>query len=698
MHLPVDDALPELLGTLRDQGRALLIAPPGAGKTTRVPPALLSEPWCEGRVLLLVPRRLAARAAAEFMANAAGEEVGRTIGYQTRLDSRVGPGSRIVAMTHGVFLSQIQNHPELRGVSAVLFDEIHERSLDSDLALALTLDAAHAFRPDLRLLAMSATLDGTRIGRALGDAPMIRCEGKAHPLEVRHLGRDASLSIERQVAAACRQALADNRTGSVLAFLPGTAEIERTADAIGQLPADVILHKLHGSVEPALQRAAIAAPPEGKRKLVLATNIAETSLTLEDVRIVIDSGLVRRPRYDRGAGLTRLVTERVSRASATQRAGRAARQAPGLALRLWEQAATAALPEHEPPEILEGDLSALLLACLRWGERDPTRLRWADPPPAAALQEARQRLEQLGAVDPGGLITAHGQAIARLPLDPRLAHMLLESASRGCAAVAAEAALLLSERGLGGNDPDLEVRLRRWRSDRSPRAEAARRLAARLRRLAETEAASPKTAPRPTEGFELACAIALAFPERAARRRDGRGETWQSVGGRGFRLDPASSLAGSQWLAVAEVSGQASGARILAAAAIEEEQLLSLFADRVEEVRRCDFDPQPEAYRPAAAAAWERSNCPPGQTRRRTRRRSPARCSPASASMASACCRGHPPAKRSGSVPPSPGNTTRPYRRSTTLRFSPALKTGCRPLWPAIAALAISRAIGFCGC
>ena len=579
---PIDEVLPDLLGALRAGPRALLIAPPGAGKTTRVAPALLDQPWCNGQVLLLVPRRLAARAAAEFIARERGEAAGETIGYATRLDSKVGKSTRVIAMTHGVFLARIQADPELANVSAVLFDEVHERSLDNDLALALALDAAQALRPDLRILAMSATLDGARFGKLMGDPPRIESQGKSHPLTVHHLGRDAAQKIEPQMAAAIRRALGEYE-GSLLAFLPGVAEIERTADALGNLPSDVVLHRLHGGIEPAAQRAALAGPAPGKRKLVLASAIAETSLTLDDVRIVVDSGLARRPRYDRGAGLTRLVTERASRAAVTQRAGRAARQAPGVAIRLWEEAATASLPAHDPPEILEADLSSLFLTCLLWGESDPARLPFLDPPPAPALAEARHRLLRLGAIDDEGRITAHGRAIAAISLEPRLAHMLIEARAGGFGAAAADAAALLTERGLGGNDPDLEVRHRRWLGDRSPRAQAAKRMA---ERWAKGEKG---------QGQDIARPIALAFPDRLSRRRDSSGEHWQSVGGRGFRLDPASPLARSDWLAVAEVAGAASGARILSAAAIETSAVESLFADRIETYTDVRFDPSTSA-------------------------------------------------------------------------------------------------------
>jgi len=592
--LPIDDVLPQLLASLRKGPRALLVAPPGAGKTTRVAPALLNECWCTGQVLLLVPRRLAARAAAEFMASAHGERPGETIGYATRLDSKVGKQTRVIVMTHGVFLSRIQSEPELPDVSAVLFDEVHERGLDNDLALALALDAASALRPDLRLVAMSATLDVERFQALLDNPPTIVSEGKSYPLDICYVGRDAAARIEPQMASAIRAGLREHE-GSLLAFLPGVAEIERTAEALGAVPPDVELHKLHGGIEPAAQRNALASPPAGKRKLVLATSIAETSVTLEDVRIVVDSGLARRPRYDRGAGLTRLVTERASRAAVTQRAGRAARQGPGIAIRLWEEAATASLPAHDPPEILEADLSSLLLTALLWGESDPRRLPFLNQPTTAALDEARRRLSSLGAIDEEGRVTQHGRAIAALPLEPRLAHMLIDATARGFGAAAADVAALLTERGLGGNDPDLELRWRRWRSDKSPRTEAARTLAAGWRRRLNVGEMR-------VDEHDLAKALALAFPDRLSRRRDPSGETWQSVGGRGFRLDPTSTLARAKWLAVGEVAGHASGARILSAAAIEEQAVLDLFAGRIEVRHDGEFDPATGSVTPTRSS------------------------------------------------------------------------------------------------
>jgi ATP-dependent helicase HrpB len=578
--LPIGAVLPQLLAVLREQCNAVLVAPPGAGKTTAVASALLSEPWCSGEILLLSPRRLTARAAAERMAELAGERVGETIGYATRLDSRRSARTRILVLTEGIFRNRIQADPELTGVSAVLFDEVHERSLESDFGLALALDAQGALRPDLRLLAMSATLDGARFAALMGGAPVIESEGRSFPIELRYVGRAAEKRIEDQMAPAIRRALGDAE-GSLLAFLPGVAEIERTAERLEAMPPDVDLHRLHGSLEPAAQRAAIAAPPPGRRKVVLATSIAETSLTLDGVRIVVDSGLARRPRYDRGAGMTRLVTERASQAAVTQRAGRAGRQGPGIVYRLWEEAATAALPRFDPPEILEADLSALLLDCALWGVSDPRTLRWLDPPPAAAVEEARKRLLSLGAIDAQGRPTAHGEKMAALPLPPRLAHMLIEAGQRGWARTAAEAAVLLSERGLGGNEADLELRLSRWRREKGQRAEGARRLAERW-----TAMVSPPAGGR----GEIGACVALAFPDRLSRRRSTSGEDWISVGGRGFRLDPASPLAREQWLAVAEVSGSAAGARILSAAAIDEAAVLDLFADRIEQGRQLAFD------------------------------------------------------------------------------------------------------------
>ncbi|MEK9212576.1 ATP-dependent helicase HrpB [Sphingomonas sp. 2378] len=585
MTLPVTAVLPDLLAALANAPNAVLVAPPGAGKTTAVAPALLDQPWCTGEVLLLSPRRLAARAAAERMAALAEEPVGRTFGYATRMDTKVSAATRVTVVTEGIFVARIQADPELAGVSAVLFDEVHERSLNGDFGLALALDAQAGLRPDLRLVAMSATLDGRRFSSLMGDAPVIESEGRSHPLTLRHLGRAAEARIEDSVAAAIRRALQDEPEGDILAFLPGTAEIARTAERLATLPSAIAIHELHGSLDPAAQRAAIRRDPEGRRRVVLATSIAETSLTLDGVRIVVDSGLARRPRYDRAAGMTRLVTERASQAAVTQRAGRAARQSPGVAYRLWEAAATAGLPRFDPPEILEADLSALLLGTALWGVGDPRALPWLDPPPEAAVAEARARLTVLEALDESGRPTAHGKAIARLPMPPRLAHMLIRSGERGLAATAAEVAVLLGERGIGGQDVDLEQRLRRWRTERGPKAEAARAMAKRWASLA------PKPVEQEAWDHPAGVCLALAYPDRVARRRDATGENWASVGGRGFRLDPTSGLASSEWLAVGETQGAASGARILSAAPLDLATVEALFADRIETRRTVTFNP-----------------------------------------------------------------------------------------------------------
>ncbi|BBF71281.1 ATP-dependent helicase HrpB [Sphingomonas bisphenolicum] len=584
--LPIHAVLPDLLAALRTGSNAVLVAPPGAGKTTAVAPALLGEPWCTGQVLLLSPRRLAARAAAERIAEMMGEQPGGTVGYATRMDSKVSARTRLLVLTEGIFVRRIQDDPELAGVSAVLFDEVHERSLDSDFGLALALDAQSALRPDLRVVPMSATLDGARFASLLANAersaPVIESEGRIQPLDLRHIGRAAEKKIEDEMAAAIRRALAEEAEGDLLAFLPGVREIERTAERIEGI-AEV--HMLHGSLDPGAQRAAIRRSRSGARKVILATSIAETSLTIDGVRIVVDSGLARRPRYDRAAGVTRLVTERASQASATQRAGRAARQRPGVAYRLWEAAASAGMPPFDPPEILESDLSSLLLDCALWGVSDPGALRWLDPPPAAAVEEARRRLTVLEALDEDGRTTPHGKALATLPLSPRIAHMLVRAGEMGLADVAAEVAVLLGERGVGGQDTDLTLRRQRWRRESGKRADAARGLARRWARLVQR-------APGNGDGdHAVGLCLALAFPDRVAKRRSADGADWASVGGRGFRLDPLSPLAREAWLAVGEVQGSAAGARILSAAPIGESEVIALFGARIAEHRTVRFRP-----------------------------------------------------------------------------------------------------------
>jgi len=582
--LPIHAILPQLLDALRGAPSAVLIAPPGAGKTTAVAPALIREPWCTGQVIVLSPLRVAARAAAERMAELLGEPAGETVGYVTRLDARRSAKTRIVVMTEAIFVSALLADPELSGISAVLFDEAHERGLGSDLALALSIEAQGVLRDDLRLLVMSATLDGARFARLLGDCPVVESEGKAHPLDIRWLGSRPDLKPEQAAASAIVQAWGEEE-GDILAFLPGVAQIERCADLLAERLPQALVLPLHGQVEPAGQRAAIRRDPGGRRRVVLATSIAETSLTLDGVRIVVDAGLSRRSEFDKAAGVSRLVTVRASQASAAQRAGRAARQGPGVAYRLWEAAAHAGREAFDPPEILTSDLTPLALTLAQWGAGDPAAMAWIDPPPAAAMAAARGALAALGALDADGRITAHGQAMAALPMEPALAHMLLFAAARGPesggqAEEAARLALLLQERGLGGRGEDLAARLERWQRERGGRAEASRALAARWAKAAER--ASRELGAERGAQVPLGVLLAEAFPDRIARARGASGEEWLASGGRGYRLDPASSLSRAPWLVIGDAQGEAKGARITAALALEEAEVTRYLAHRIE--------------------------------------------------------------------------------------------------------------------
>ena len=578
---PVLAVLPDLLGSLRTVPNAVLIAPPGAGKTTMVAPALLDEAYCDGQILLLSPRRLAARMAAERISENLGETVGGRVGYATRLDSKHGPKTRILVMTEGIFRNRIISDPELLGVSAVLFDEVHERSIDSDFGLALALEAQAAFRPDLRLLAMSATLDGARFSQLMDDAPVLESEGKRWPLEYLYVGRRTEQTIEIDIVRTVRQALSEQQ-GDLLVFLPGVREIDRAFDALGACGDDIVVHKLHGQIDPAAQRLAVRRDVAGRRKVIFATNIAETSLTINGVRVVIDSGLARRARFDQAAGVTRLVTERASLSAATQRAGRAARQQAGIAYRLWEEAGNGGLPPFDPPEILESDLAPLLLDCARWGENDPAKLRWLDLPPAAAVQQARKLLMSVDALDAHGHITSHGTMLANLPLPPNLAHMVAVAAQSGQAEDAAMLAVLLQERGLGGQGEDIETRFERFVRERGAKGDAARMLAQRIARLCG--ASGDK------QMLSIGGLIGSAFPDRIAKRRDAKGEKWISAMGRGLQLDAASLLARAEWLAVADVQGPASGARILSAAALTEAEIVDRFGHRIESKQILTYD------------------------------------------------------------------------------------------------------------
>lgn len=575
-QLPIHVVLPDLLAALRARTSAVLIAPPGAGKTTAVAPALLAEPWCTGSVIVLSPRRVAARAAAERMAELLGESAGQTIGYLTRLDSKRSAKTRVLVMTEAIFVSTLLNDPELSGVSAVLFDEAHERHLDSDLGLALAIESQTVLREDLRLVVMSATLDGARFARLLAGAPMIESEGKAWPLAIRWLGARPDLRLDEATASAILTAWRDEK-GDILAFLPGVGEIERTRDRLVQRLPDVPILPLHGQCEPAAQRAAIRRDPDGRRRIVLATAIAETSLTLDGVSVVVDAGLSRRAEFDKAAGVTRLVTHRASQAAAAQRAGRAARQGAGVAYRLWEEAAHAGRPAFEPPEVLTSDLAPLLLTLAQWGATKVADLAWLDVPPAPALAAAKASLTALGALDAAGAITPHGRMMASLPMAPGLAHMLLYAAGRGAAAEAAQLALLLQERGLGGRGEDLAQRLDRWNADRSSRAESSRQLARRW-----ADQATRLVTVKQGEVPPLAVLLAEAFPENIAKRRDAAGEDWLTAGGRGLRLDPASSLARAEWLAVGDAQGEAKGARITGAIALTEAEVQRWLPQRLE--------------------------------------------------------------------------------------------------------------------
>jgi ATP-dependent helicase HrpB len=563
--LPIHAVLPDLIAGLRESTAAVLIAPPGAGKTTALAPALLGESWCQGTIILLSPRRVAARAAAERMAEQLGEAAGETIGYVTRLDVKRTARTRVVVMTEAIFVATILSDPELTGVSAVLFDEVHERHLDSDLGLALAIESRAVLREDLRLVVMSATIDGARFARLLGEGTaVIESAGKAWPLDIRWLGHAPDRRIEDAMASAVLTAWRE-QAGDVLAFLPGVREIERVAEALaGKLPGALVL-PLHGQCDPAAQRAAIRRDPQRRRRIVLATAIAETSLTLDGVSVVVDAGLSRRAEFDKAAGVTRLVTHRASRASAAQRAGRAARQGPGVAYRLWEEAGHAGRPEFDPPEMLTSDLAPLTLALAQWGAGDPAAMAWLDPPPAPALDAARKGLAALGALDGEGRITAFGRKVAGLPMDPAQAAMILRASEHGAGEVAAKLALLLQERGLGGRSDDLAQRLSRWDSDRAPRAQASRKLAAGWARRAQ--ALVPVGAGG--EDVPVGILLALGRPDMVARRRDASGETWLSAGGRGYVLDPASPLAAREWMVIGDAQGQAKGARILSGASLE---------------------------------------------------------------------------------------------------------------------------------
>ena len=592
--LPIDAALPSLKTALHDHNATVLVAPPGAGKTTRVPLVLADESWAEGRrILVLEPRRLAARAAAERMARTLGQSVGDTVGIRIRYDHKVSRRTRIEIVTEGVFSRLIIDDPMLGGIAAVLFDEFHERSLDADLGLALARDVQQALRPDLRLLVMSATLDGARIAALLGDAPVIESAGRAFTVETRYVGRDAR-PIEPQVADAIMRATRSEQ-GSLLVFLPGAAEIRRTQGLLeSRLDPSTEVVTLYGALTGEEQDRAIAPALPGRRKIVLATSIAETSITIEGVRIVVDSGLARVPRYEPDVGLTRLETMRVSRAAADQRRGRAGRTEPGICYRLWDEAQTVALEPFAKPEILAADLSSFALDLAEWGSA-PEQLAFLDPPPRAALAEAKTLLAELGALDTDGRITDEGRHLRKLPLPPRLARMVVDAASEGEALQAAEVAALIGEHGLGGSDVDLRDRLSTLRRDRSPRAREADAMARRWASIAEASPTLPlngeeNKSNRKPEVLTVGMLLALAYPERIARHRGGGPGAFLLANGRGAQIDPTSPLARELFLAVAELTGSAAAGRILLAAPIALADIEARFADRIEAREEVTFD------------------------------------------------------------------------------------------------------------
>jgi ATP-dependent helicase HrpB len=602
--LPIEQALPAVRDALRGGTGAVLQAPPGAGKTTRVPLALLDEPWLAGRrIVMLEPRRLAARAAARRMADTLEQRVGGTVGYRVRHESAVGPGTRVVVVTEGILTRMLQSDPALEEFGLVIFDEFHERSIHADLGLALTLQSRAVLREDLRVLIMSATLEGGPVAALLGGAPLVTSEGRAHPVEVRHLARRAGTRLEPAVAAVVRQALQDD-DGDLLVFLPGAGEIRRVEGLLHGLGADVI--PLYGNLPPDQQDRAILPSPPGGRKVVLATSIAETSLTIQGVRVVVDAGLSRVPRFSPRTGMTRLATVRVSRASAEQRRGRAGRLAPGVCYRLWSRQEDAALPERSSPEILQADLAPLALELAAAGVRDPAELRWLDPPPPAAFSEARSLLAQLGALDAAGGFTRHGAAMTRLALHPRLSHMVMKASELGDRDTACEIAALLTEHDLlrrseGVPEADIRTRLDLLRGttlSREVDREALRRARAEVAACRRGRGAGGGQGP----GMGVGPLLGLAYPDRIAQRRQGQVGRFLLRNGLGAFLDPQ-GLSREEYLVIPELDGKAPESRILVAAPISIEDIRELFASDIAIEEVVAWDP---ASRVVAARRQER--------------------------------------------------------------------------------------------
>ncbi|MBV4532780.1 ATP-dependent helicase HrpB [Pseudomonas sp. SWRI107] len=610
ISLPIDAVLPDLRQALAARDEAVLEAPPGAGKTTRVPLALLDAPWLAGQtIVMLEPRRLAARAAAERLASELGEKVGETVGYRIRLDSKVGPKTRIEVVTEGILTRRLQADPGLEGVGLLIFDEFHERSLDADLALALSLNGRALLRDEpLKILLMSATLEGERLSKLLDDAPVVSSQGRMHPVDIQW-GRPYQPGefIEPRVVECILQALAE-QSGSVLVFLPGQAEIRRVHQALqeslGERP-EVLLCPLHGELDLNAQRAAIEPAPKGLRKVVLATNIAETSLTIDGVRVVIDAGLARVPRFDPGSGMTRLDTQRISRASATQRAGRAGRLEPGVCYRLWSEAQHDQLAAHGSAEMLQADLAGLALQLARWGVT-PDQLSWLDQPPTAAYGQAQDLLARLGAFKPGSRdnLSAHGQAMAELPAHPRIAHLLLRGQELGLADMACDLAALLGERDIQrGGGADLHTRLALL-SGEGKVARGGQGGVQRARQLARQYRGQLGGKPRnpvadPDHSRWLGALLALAYPDRVARQRREGGAEYRLANGRAALFSEADALMKQPWLVIADL-GSRQGQReerIYLAAEFDPALFDDVLAEQVETLDLLDWDEREQVLR-----------------------------------------------------------------------------------------------------
>ncbi|MGM0951457.1 MAG: ATP-dependent helicase HrpB [Pseudomonadota bacterium] len=589
--LPIEEILPKLKQTLEQTSTALLQAPPGAGKTTRVPLALLDAPWRGNRkILILEPRRLAARSAARYMAKQLGEVPGQTVGYRTRLDTKISASTRIEVVTEGILTRLIQSDPMLEDYAAVLFDEFHERSLQADLGLALVRESQQALREDLRLLVMSATLDTAPIARVLGDVPVITSEGRAFPVEVFYRPLPRNARLPDQVVAVIQEALRD-QSGSLLVFLPGAGEIRRVQQQLqGNLPEEALLAPLFGNLKAEEQDRAIAPAPEGTRKIVLATAIAETSLTIEGVRVVIDAGQQRRAVFDPNSGMTRLVTGRVSKASAEQRKGRAGRIESGVCYRLWSESEQFGLADYTPPEIQQADLAPLVLELAQWGARSADQVAWIDAPPDAHWQQAVALLQWLDLLDGQGAITHHGKAARDLGLHPRLAHMVLKGREAGFGQLAAELAALLEERDLlgPGAGADLHERIRLLRGESRHRGVDPARLNA-VRQAAKRLCRESKSADLPTE-TDVGRVLAQAYPDRIARRRPGDMPRYQLSNGKGALLRDDDPLAAEPWLVAAELDGKAREARIYLAAPVGLADLEMDLASHIEETEEAIWD------------------------------------------------------------------------------------------------------------